>query len=306
MIAVLLATGSAAAMPERDLNLQDASLLAAHGEIKRGDPKLDGSIDQGDVKFPVDVKSTNSEDVRLYITSSTICRSGEPMLAYELYGPLESGQSKTQKIMHKLHDRREDAGRWGERLRTSFELFVPESAAFEAPTAGTRVLIYQIWQGAPFQPPLALSIVDADEHTFDLLLDVNVIDHPKRRKKLTRLTLPRQTCLKVEIDARPTDEAMSPGNVSFRVETTESDSTPKTLFQNEWTVRFGIEHDNPRNFHPNRCTRRPKTPCCRKLRANGKKRCLPNQVFQSLFGLYRRTQPTFMRILISDVRHEHR
>lgn len=73
--------------------------------------------------------------------------------------PSEPDPHAMDKIMLELfglHAPREDFVDFGVEWFVGFQLLLPHD--FEAPVAGTRMLVWQLWQGTPYPPPLRIEI----------------------------------------------------------------------------------------------------------------------------------------------------
>ena len=274
--------GAFAQVPDVDLTVDEARLVG------------DGLVVQGDGRFTADLKDTHRNEIGLRIAAPA-CASGESMLTYSISAASAGERTSTQKIMHRVTQDRNFMAEFGDEISVSFDVVFPKARDLPAPE-GKKVIFLQIWQGAPYPPPLALSVVGGDEQHVEVELSTNVIDHVRRRNVLAELTLPREACIRFELTARPTLPGEDDGRVDLSAVSSAVSGTEQ-LYENAWTVNFGFDPENPRNFFAKRCQRRS-GPCCSEDGI-----CQPNRRFQVLFGLYRPTQDVPAQISIGDLRY---
>lgn len=268
--------------PDVDLTVDGAKLVD------------DGVVVQSDREFTLDLKDTHRNEIGLQVAPPA-CASGESMLTYSIRPPISAERTITQKIMHRVTQDRKLGARFDDDITVSFDVVFPDVEKLPAPEK-KQVIFLQIWQGAPYPPPLALSVVGGGDQNVQVRLHINVYDRIRRRDVLAEITLPRRECIRFELRARPTLPGEDGGYVDLSV-ATSSVLGAEQLFSKSWNVNFGHDPENPRNFFRDRCEKEA-AKCCS---AGGI--CHPNRQFNILFGLYRPTQDVPAELSIGDVQY---
>jgi len=254
----------------------------------------DGVVVQGDREFTLDLKDTHRNEIGVRVDPPS-CASGESMLTYSMRPASAGERTSTQKIMHRVTQDRKLFAEFDNEISVSFDAVFPDVKELPAPEK-KGVIFLQIWQGAPYPPPLSLSIVGGDEKNVEVELSINTPDHVRRREVLASIALPRQECIRFELAARPTLAGEKDGHVALSIASSTVSDT-ESLFSKSWSVNFGFNPENPQNLFPNRCKKKP-TSCCSEDGV-----CHPNRRFAVLFGLYRPSQDVPAQISIGDVRY---
>ena len=262
----------------------------------------DFALEGGGYVFGADTKRTALSADNITFVPDKWCADGGQLLRYKLDPPDPEFTRPTQKIMHRLVQERPDRQRFNQIRSTTMEFVAPSGPALEPPEGNT--LIFQVWQGAPFRPPLSVRLIDADEETVTIDVTITTEVRVRDRRRLAEFKAPRDVCVELTVVVQPSHlDAKEDGMVALRVRHFDRDAGVwREQFGGRWITRFGFEPENPRGLYPRRCIRLPKTKCCKA--SEGQTRCLPNRRFQTLVGLYREVEPTSVELLFGSIRVE--
>jgi hypothetical protein len=233
-------------------------------------------------------------DIRIWHSPSTWFDLPGGALVYEVrptFGTLPNGEA-TDKLMHQLYGQPAPGVPGGNFLQFDevryFGFAMMLSGSYFDPPIG-QVMVWQVWQGSPFGPPLAAVVVPTGGNALSLkFLVKNEFTSPYPSATpvtLGEFSISRGIWERLVVYVRTPQTPGGNGRVAVWQAYGEDGGAETFVLKFNQVVPFGYDPLNPQGFYSDR------TPMP-----------TPNSVFEVMFGLYRARQDAFHRVAFDAIR----